>query len=144
MAKGKEHETKLRYMTALMLDIDRTLKQLLDMKTVRSHRRRSAYVREFPRPRGGGRRDGEEVVTKVRAKIRLVIDTACRRRRERGRGELKTIAPDLPDPDHRLRVRPSHIAIRARREGVVEVLYKPFDLRKLKEAISRALSEKRV
>jgi FixJ family two-component response regulator len=58
--------------------------------------------------------------------------------------ELKTVAPDLPvilmtaygyDP--------SHIAVRAKREGVVDVLYKPFDLKKLKEAISRALSEKR-
>jgi FixJ family two-component response regulator len=38
---------------------------------------------------------------------------------------------------------PSHIAIHAKREGVVDVLYKPFDLKKLKEAISRALSGKR-
>jgi PAS domain S-box-containing protein len=156
MAKGKEYETKPYMDGVSMLDIDRTLKQLLEAKTVQVLiADDQLHVRKFLREilEGDGfvvdeAEDGEEVVTKVRAKKYDLVITDIRMPKKTGNevvGELKTIAPDLPvilitaygyDP--------SHIAIRARREGVVEVLYKPFDLRKLKEAISRALSEKRV
>ncbi|RPJ44386.1 MAG: response regulator [Candidatus Latescibacterota bacterium] len=156
MAKGKEYETKPYLDGVSMLDIDRSLQKILESKTVRIlvaddqlHVRK--FLREVLEDDGftvEDAEDGEEVISKVRGRAYDLVISDIRMPKKTGNevvGELKSIAPALPvilmtaygyDP--------SHIAIRARKEGVVEVLYKPFDLRKLKEAISRALSEKRV
>jgi PAS domain S-box-containing protein len=155
MAKGKEYETKPYLDGVSMLDVDRSLQKLL-----KSSPRRvliaddQLHVRKFLREilEGDGfsvddAEDGEEVVMKAREGAYDLVITDIRMPKKTGNevaAELKTLAPDLPvilmtaygyDP--------SHIAIHAKREGVVDVLYKPFDLKKLKEAISRALSGKR-
>lgn len=155
MARGKEYETKPYLEGVSMIDIDRTLEKLTDAKELRVlvaddqlHVRK--FLREILEDEGflvDDAEDGAEVMEKVGAgHYDLVISDIRMPKLDGNRvvRELKEVAPDLPvilitaygyDP--------SHIAVRAKKEGVVDVLYKPFDLRKLKEAISRALSEKK-
>ncbi|MFH1681955.1 MAG: response regulator, partial [Candidatus Eisenbacteria bacterium] len=157
MAKGKEYETKPYLDGVSMLDVERSLQKLLDRKRTvtvlvaddQLHVRK--FLREILEGEGFAvedAEDGEEVVSKVMEKQYDLVISDIRMPKKSGNevvAALKEIAPDLPvilitaygyDP--------SHTGIRARREGVVDVLYKPFDLKKLKEAITRGLSEKRV
>ncbi|MFH1277336.1 MAG: response regulator [Candidatus Eisenbacteria bacterium] len=155
MAKGKEYETKPYLDGVAMVDVDRTLEKLTNAKEIRILvADDQLHVRKFLREilEGDGflvedAEDGAQVIAKVReSHYDLVISDIRMPKLDGNRvvQKLKEVAPELPvilitaygyDP--------SHIAVRARREGVVEVLYKPFDLRKLKEAISKALSEKK-
>jgi len=155
MAKGKEYETKPYLEGVSMLDVDRSLQKLLESRSAAVLvADDQLHVRKFLREilEGDGftvedAEDGEEVIMKVREKRYDLVISDIRMPKKSGNevvAELKEIAPDLPvilitaygyDP--------SHTGIRAKKEGVVEVLYKPFDLKKLKEAIARALSEKR-
>lgn len=155
MAKGKEYETKPYLDGVSMLDVDRSLQKLLESRSAAVLvADDQLHVRKFLREilEGDGftvedAEDGEEVIMKVREKKYDLVISDIRMPKKSGNevvAELKELAPDLPvilitaygyDP--------SHTGIRAKKEGVVEVLYKPFDLKKLKEAIARALSEKR-
>ena len=155
MAKGKEYKTKSYMEGVSMIDVDQSLERLTESKEVRVlvaddqlHVRK--FLREILEADGfvvEDAEDGGEVIEKVKEKRYDLIVSDIRMPRMNGHEvvrELKELGADTPvilitaygyDP--------SHVAVRAKREGVVDVLYKPFDLKKLKEAISRALSGER-
>ena len=155
MAKGKEYETKPYLDGVSMVDIDSSIEKLTGAKEVRVlvaddqlHVRK--FLREILEKDGfvvDDVEDGEHTVAKVNESHYDLVISDIKMPRMNGNEvvvALKVIAPELPvilitaygyDP--------SHIAVRAKREGVVDVLYKPFDLRKLKSAINKALSGKK-
>ncbi|MBN1827337.1 MAG: response regulator [Candidatus Eisenbacteria bacterium] len=152
MAKGKEYKTKKYLDGVAMIDVDKSLEKLTEAKEIRVlvaddqlHVRK--FLKEILEDDGftvDQVEDGEEAIEAARNGNYDLLISDIRMPGKNGNevvAALKEIAPDLPvilitaygyDP--------SHIAVRAKREGVVDVLYKPFDLRKLKEAMSRALS----
>ena len=156
MAKGKEYKTKSYMEGVSMIDVDQTLERLTESKEIRVlvaddqlHVRK--FLREILEADGfvvDDAEDGDEVLTKTEEKEYDLIVSDIRMPKKNGNEvvrELKKRGAETPiilitaygyDP--------SHVAVRAKKEGVVDVLYKPFDLKKLKEAISRALSEEKV
>jgi CheY-like chemotaxis protein len=156
MAKGKEYKTKSYMDGVSMIDVDRTLERLTESKEVRVlvaddqlHVRK--FLREILEADGflvDDAENGEEVLAKTKEREYDLVVSDIRMPKKNGHEvvqEMKKRGAETPiilitaygyDP--------SHVAVRAKKEGVVAVLYKPFDLKKLKEAISRALSEERV
>ncbi len=155
MAKGKVYETKQYLDGVSMIDIDSSIEKLTGAQDIRvlvadDHLHVRKFLREILEKDGfvvDDAEDGEQTVAKVNESHYDLVISDIRMPKMNGNEvvvALKVIAPDLPvilitaygyDP--------SHIAVRAKREGVVEVLYKPFDLRKLKNAIGKALLGKK-
>lgn len=154
MAKGKEYNTKPYLEGVSMIDVDRTLEELTESKEIRILvADDQLHVRKFLQEilEGDGFivdqvEDGDEALEKVKENHYDLLISDIRMPRLNGNevvAALKEIAPSLPvilitaygyDP--------SHVAVRARKEGVVDVLYKPFDMKKMKAAMSRALAPK--
>lgn len=155
VAKGKAYETTDYIGGVSMLDVEQSIEKMTDEREVRILIADDRlYIRKFLREMLEGEGfvvddvgDGERVLEEVGRRAYDLVISDIRMPKKNGyevATGLKKIAPDLPvvlitaygyDP--------THSAVRAKKEAnVVAVLYKPFDLGKLKGAIEAALTHK--